>query len=102
MPTDERFQQYRLMVQSLLADRFAMAVKTENRELPVYALVVTKGGPKLTPSTPAETMKQQLPQLSFTAAGDLTAKSVSMAFFADWLSGKLDTADRVVIDATGL
>ena len=97
---EERFQQYRLMVQSLLADRFQMKVSTSTRELPVYALVVAKNGPKLS-STP-ELQISRFPQLSFTSAGDLKAGSVSMAFFAGWLSGKPDTDGRVVVDATSL
>jgi uncharacterized protein (TIGR03435 family) len=39
------------MLQSLLADRFRLAVHRENREVPVYALNIAKGGPKLQPST---------------------------------------------------
>ena len=35
------------MVQALLADRFKLVHHEETRELPVYALVVAKGGPKL-------------------------------------------------------
>ena len=42
--------QVRLMVQTLLADRFHLKIHRENRELPVYALVVGKGGPKLEPA----------------------------------------------------
>jgi uncharacterized protein (TIGR03435 family) len=36
--------QYRLMMQSLLADRFKMAIHFEMREVPVYALVLAKSG----------------------------------------------------------
>ena len=39
-------QQILLMFQSLLADRFKLKVRRETKELPVYALVVAKGGPK--------------------------------------------------------
>ena len=35
------------MVQALLADRFKLAAHTEARELPIYTLVVAKGGPRL-------------------------------------------------------
>ena len=37
----------RIMVRTLLADRFKMAVHKETKEMPVYALVVARGGPKL-------------------------------------------------------
>jgi uncharacterized protein (TIGR03435 family) len=103
LPPDRGFEQYRLMVQSLLAERFQMRTRTENRELPVYALVVAKNGPKLTRSAARQDgEKLELPQLHFTAAGDLNAACVSMEFFAGWLSGKPDTGDRVVFDETGL
>ena len=36
-----------LMLQSLLEDRFQMKIHRETRELPVYALVAAKSGPKL-------------------------------------------------------
>jgi uncharacterized protein (TIGR03435 family) len=38
-----------LMVQSLLADRFKLALHRETRELPIYALTMTKGGLKPPP-----------------------------------------------------
>ena len=37
----------RLMVQRLLASRFGLKVHREDKETPVYALVVGKNGPKL-------------------------------------------------------
>jgi uncharacterized protein (TIGR03435 family) len=37
----------RLMMQALLADRFQLKTHRETKELPVYALVVAKNGPKL-------------------------------------------------------
>ena len=40
-------EQARLMVQSLLEDRFHLKVHHELRQLPVYNLVVAKNGPKL-------------------------------------------------------
>ncbi|HEY4360652.1 MAG TPA: TIGR03435 family protein [Bryobacteraceae bacterium] len=38
--------QCKLMVQALLADRFTLATHREAKEIPIYALVVAKGGPK--------------------------------------------------------
>jgi uncharacterized protein (TIGR03435 family) len=41
-------EQIPVMLQNLLAERFRMVVRRETKEQPVYALVVAKGGPKLT------------------------------------------------------
>jgi uncharacterized protein (TIGR03435 family) len=42
-----RDEHMRAMLQSLLADRFKMTYHRESKEMPVFALVVAKGGPKL-------------------------------------------------------
>jgi len=47
---DARRAEKRQMVQALLAERFKLTLHQETRELPVYALVVAKGGPKLVDS----------------------------------------------------
>ena len=51
----DQTDQMRLMLRALLADRFQLGVRTEARDLPIYALVVArkdgKLGPKITPST---------------------------------------------------
>jgi uncharacterized protein (TIGR03435 family) len=44
-PTPEQFQ---LMMQALLADRFQLQIHRRSKELPAYSLVVGKGGAKLT------------------------------------------------------
>jgi uncharacterized protein (TIGR03435 family) len=49
MPADTTKEQFRVMLQNLLADRFKAAVHRETKELPVYSLEVTKGGSKLQP-----------------------------------------------------
>jgi uncharacterized protein (TIGR03435 family) len=41
--------QFKAMLQNLLAQRFGLAVRWEEREMPVYELVVASGGPKLKP-----------------------------------------------------
>ncbi len=53
-PGEQRIAKQKMM-QGLLADRFKLAFHVETRELPVYALVVARGGPKLPPSEQAET-----------------------------------------------
>jgi len=49
IPTRDEFRQ---MLQSLLADRFKLKVHSEMREMPVYELVVGKNGPKFKESAP--------------------------------------------------
>jgi bla regulator protein blaR1 len=51
LPTDQQIGQVMLMLQSALEDRFQLRVSHETRQLPVYALVVAKGGLKLAPTT---------------------------------------------------
>jgi uncharacterized protein (TIGR03435 family) len=46
MSRGDRDEQMRLMMQSLLAERFKLVVRFETKELPVYELVVAKGGLK--------------------------------------------------------
>jgi uncharacterized protein (TIGR03435 family) len=95
----ERFDQYRLMVQSLLADRFMLRVSLQEKVLPVYAMVVAGNNPKLTISAHGT---QHMPWLWGGSKGELHAASVSMDFFAGWLSGRADAGGRVVVDKTGL
>ncbi len=52
MTREDRNRQMALMMQSLLADRFHLKVHVETKEMPIYALVVAKGGPKLKESAP--------------------------------------------------
>lgn len=42
--------QIRLMLQSLLADRFKLVTRTEQKEMRRYDLVVDRGGPKIHPA----------------------------------------------------
>src|SRR6266567_5912341 len=44
---DASWDQVRTMLQTLLADRFKLAVHRETKELDVYSLAVGKNGPKL-------------------------------------------------------
>lgn len=44
--------EFRPLLQKLLADRFHLQFHREGRELPVYALIVGKSGPRFKPSAP--------------------------------------------------
>ena len=58
MPPDTTKEQFRVMLQNLLAERFKLVVHHETKELPMYSLVVLKGGPKMTESAPVAPPKE--------------------------------------------
>jgi uncharacterized protein (TIGR03435 family) len=89
-------QQIKLMVQSLLADRFQLRVHREMRELPVYALVVAEKGPRLRTVKDAELG----PGKELVALyGAISARSAGATDLARVLTV---IADRPVLDQTGL
>ncbi len=83
-----------LMLQALLAERFKLALHREQKELPVYALVVAKNGPKLRPAA----NKDAKGRLSM-GAGRLDGKGVDLPELAGALSSLVD---RPVLDMTQL
>jgi uncharacterized protein (TIGR03435 family) len=54
LSSKSRDEKVRLMLQSLLRDRFKMRMRIDHNEQPVYGLAVDKGGPKLQPSKTLE------------------------------------------------
>jgi uncharacterized protein (TIGR03435 family) len=50
MPPETTKEQFKVMLQNLLADRFKLTIHRETKELPMYTLTVGKNGPKLKPS----------------------------------------------------
>jgi bla regulator protein blaR1 len=96
------------MLQTLLADRFSLKLRREQREVPVYLLVVAKGGAKLQPPpkardclAPANDFSNSCHSLGGGARAGLRAQSADMDDFADVLSN-LSFADRPVFNRTGL
>ena len=45
MPPDTTKEQFALMLQSLIAERFKLTLHRETKDLPLYELAVAKGGP---------------------------------------------------------
>lgn len=110
---DQRTEQLRLMVQSLLADRFKLTLTRETKDLPIYALVVTKGGPKFhesppmpdgaavpaDPATPPGQPFKGRGRRVMMGRGQLNMNDAPMSSFVDALARQLG---RNVIDKTGL
>jgi uncharacterized protein (TIGR03435 family) len=95
-PNDEQ----RLMMQSMLADRFHLRYHREMRETSVYLLVRTGKELKLT----AAANPDEFPWVGSVGGGAITrdglrATNATMALMAERLTDRLD---RMVIDKTGL
>lgn len=88
-------EQVLLMLQTLLAERFKLAVHRETRVAPVYALVVAKNGPKMKLSS-AATMSRSNPR-----RGHIEYQKVTMTLLAATFRASGWT-DRPVLDKTGL
>jgi uncharacterized protein (TIGR03435 family) len=94
--------QNRLMLRSLLADRFTLAVHNEARNRPVYVLVMARNDRRLGPELHSVSDECSGISCGFrSGAGVLKAGSVTMAQFASVLS-QSRTVDRVVVDRTSL
>ena len=124
-PTREQLQ---MMMQSLLADRFKLAIHTETKEGPVYALVLAKPGktgPQLqpdrepcpteptspAPGAPPPTGRAAefpavcgLSGMQASALGRLRmgGKSITIELLADIVPGSNSGVERRVVDRTGL
>jgi len=92
--------QIRLMLQALLADRFKLAFHRETRESTIYALIVGRGGARITPSADQTPGGALGPNGSLrVSAHGLIGTAVPLPLFASVLGQQLG---RTIIDKTGL
>lgn len=98
----------RKMVQTLLADRFRLALHKEAREMPVYALVVGSKGSKLREATgdepPGRTSNIMINGVAIQVNDNYsrsTARGMSMAQLAGFLQHG-PSVERLVVDETNL
>ncbi len=107
LPPEERREHFELLLQSLLADRFKLKLRHETKELPVYALVVAKNGPRMKVATPGDTYPngykgpdgKSRPGFDSERRGELNAQAVQMEQWARYLPRLVG---RTVMDQTGL
>jgi uncharacterized protein (TIGR03435 family) len=90
-----RTEELREMLQTLLRERFQLQVHRETRELTVYALTVSKSGPKLHKAEPQSNSGMQ------RVDGTFVFDAMSMPQLADDLSTFVQV-DRPVLDRTGI
>ena len=124
--TDATKDQMRLMMQSLLADRFKLAVHFETQDVPVMALVQVnpgKFGPRLRPHSqgpacdakipPIDLSLPKIPNVWIPVCGTtqmhdwtnntviLGSRDTTLDIFANWVP-LIETLDRPVVNQTGL
>ncbi len=116
MKFSDRLNQNRSMQQSLLADRFHLKAHFETRVLPVYELVPSKSGLKITAvpappehkpgdppvqMRPGDTLPPGSSRTMFNSAGlrVLNARAIQMSLLARIVGP--DAGDRPIVDHTG-
>ena len=99
IPPGATREQANLMLQNLLADRFQLKVHRVTRELPIYALVVAKNGPKLKASVDDPNAPRPRGTMWSGGRKKFEFDRQTMAGFARMLESDVD---RPVIDMTGL
>lgn len=123
VPSGASDEDLHAMLRNLLAERFGLAVHRESKELPIYALVVGKNGPKMKPAQAESDTAADEPEIYSISQGKdgfpvmprgfkghmigmkipgktmFRAKGASMAEFSSLLSSQVD---RPVVDFTDL
>jgi len=93
LPREQLSDQRQRMLQAVLADRFKLKIHHETRELPIYALEIAKGGPKLKQGD------EKAGSGTSWGRGQIEANATPINKFAFVLS---DVLGRDVVDKTGL
>jgi uncharacterized protein (TIGR03435 family) len=107
LPLKDRNDRLRPLIQSMLVDRFQLKIRHEKKEISIYALVVAKHGPKLTPASPPRAdpnnSDSRTPQgMTVRLTGDgWVVKNITMSQWAEQLTPQPDV-ERLVVDETGL
>ena len=107
LPREQSWGQDKLRLQRLLADRFKLRLSHTTRELPVYALVIAKNGPKFHEAKPGDTYPNGMKGFDGVAHADvlyigpdeLKGQGVAISRLAGMLS---ELMGRTVVDRTGL
>jgi uncharacterized protein (TIGR03435 family) len=109
LPPDQQKEQMRLMVRALLAGRFRLKIRHATEVIPVYALIVTKDGPKFKPtaSEPATSNDANAPAKPYQSPwkfgeGMIEGHGVTIDGLIPWLWAQPEVGSRKNIDRTGL
>ncbi len=92
-------EEFLMKLRTLLVDRFQLKVHRETKELPVYALIVARGGPKIHPAAEDSSAGGQMSIRRAGAGSEIIGNKVPLADLIQLLS---DQVGRTVLDKTGL
>jgi uncharacterized protein (TIGR03435 family) len=109
----ERTERIKIIFQAMLADRFKLKIAHETKELPIYALVIAKNGPKLSPTkltvldpdgaaSDGQKVNRGSDVISNGSDFIAVANGVALAQLAEILAREPELGGRVVRDQTGL
>jgi uncharacterized protein (TIGR03435 family) len=108
LPADERMATLRLMMQTLLAERFDLRLHHETRNIPVLSLEIADGGPKLVVASGSRVADPSKPRGPddwaglHNGRGTTEGRDVPVKLLVDALSSKPEIGGRLVVDQTGL
>jgi uncharacterized protein (TIGR03435 family) len=105
---EERSRAIQHILLAILTERCKLAVRRDTKELPVYQLVIAKGGPKLKEASADELVPANGPNADLRGgpgvwmegrSGPLVGKAIGMTDLANMLQYLLS---RTIVDKTGL
>ena len=102
----EMWNQQRLMLQAMLADRFQLKIRHEVKVPSVYDLVIAKGGLKMKEAAPDEKAYSEWKQMAFYGGANEGEYTITATFHAGTAQGLAQNlpsyTGRVIVDKTGL
>jgi len=103
MAFEGRFAVIREMMRQMLVERFRLEATPQSAEVPIYALVVAKGGAKVTPTPPlAAGEERKFRGWQGHGPGDVEAHAATMELVASVVSRMPEADGRVIVDKTNM
>jgi len=107
LPLEEAMKTRRIMLRAALEDRFQLKAHSESKDLPIFELVVAKGGFKLKEADPNNTYPNGVKGpdgvphagMMMIRNGSMTAQGVTISSLTPMLGQQVN---RIVVDKTGL
>ena len=96
LPREQQNEQMRLMLRSLLADRFKLQMSDDTEVVPAYALTIANDGPRMMPTENGANNALA----SINRPGEISAHAMSVATLARDLESRPEMSGCPVVDLT--